>query len=48
MMEEAVRYLINKDRTRGGEREGDRRKDRKEQITGEDREEEDVENWAMK
>lgn len=49
MMEEAVRYLINKDRTRGGERVGDGRKDGQEQITGGGREEEDIiENWAMK
>lgn len=49
MMEEAVRYLINKDRTRGGERVGDGRKEGKEQITGGGREEEDIiENWAMK
>lgn len=33
MMEEAVRYLINKDRTR--ERVGDERKEGKEQITEE-------------
>jgi len=47
-MEEAVGYLINKDRTRGGERGGDGRKDRKEQTTGGGREEEDIENWAIK
>lgn len=47
MMEEAVRYLINKDRTR--ERVGDGKKEGKEQITGGGREEEDIiENWAMK
>lgn len=48
MMKAAVRCLISKDRTRGGKKVGDGRKDRKEQTTGGGREEEDIENWAMK
>lgn len=42
MMEEAVRYLINKDKITGEERVGNGRKDRKEQITGGGRGEENV------
>lgn len=48
MVEEAVRYLINKDRATGEERVGNGRKDRKEHITGGGREEESViENQTM-